>query len=441
MDKQQTTRRNRRQAPTNNMSLKSIVAAALNKPAPSASSRTMRNRRRRMNRAAARITTGIPAGKPYVSSTNVPINFLPPSMSMGQSSQIRDMNTSLRRVLKTPKLTPDGISFLKCAFAPPDFATSSVRGVPDAFGGNSLSKKHRFTSNVTNNGGRDLYILMAPVPGIAYFYTEIPAGTLPNNATAWVPVSYPDIKQIFPSVAAQTSIITKFRYISQHIELIPTVNSMQWSGSITAWKLNPQSITRPNMAALTNGVLTISGLEAAAGAFNAQCYMGPVINGIFAGAYSASSTFEFSDIYDNCSALPQQLIGSDHGQLVGDSTSGIPGFDNGFESLCLRITNNGEPNQFIMRNFACVEYIVNASASLYEYQSVSCDDPQALALYKAIIKELPVGVTYHDNENFWKRVLGIVRMLSGSMSVLPGPYGAVAGGVNAIATGINELTL
>ena len=420
-----------------NMSLKSLVAEAINKPLK----RTLRNRRRNANRRKNRITTGIPAGEPYISKPYVPMSFIPPSMSLGQSSAIRTMNSSLRQTLRTAKVTADGLAFLKCAFAPPDFAASSVRGVPDQFEGKSLTKKHRLTSNFDNPAGRDSYILILPIPGIAYFTFNLAAGTPLSNVNAWGPVSYGDSATLFPSQATSTDNVTKFRYVSQHVELVPTVNAMQWSGSITAWKINPQVMERSAQAALTDGLRTVTGLNQTLGAQTAEAYSGPVINGIFAGTYSSSSVFEFSPIFDSQGSIPINMVASDFQQLIAPGTTGIPGFDNGFESLCIKITNTGAQNTFVIRNYACVEYIASPTSGLYEYQMVSCNDAVAIALYKQIIKELPVGVHYMDNENFWRRVLNIIRMVSGSLAILPGPYGAMAGGVNAISTGINELTM
>lgn len=421
-----------------NVSLKQIVAQATNQP----SARTLRNRRRNANRKnASRVQTGIPAGEPYISKSLIPMSFIPPSMSLGQSSALRSMNSGLRRTLRNAKVSADGLAFLKCAFAPPDFAASSVRGVPDEFEGKSLTKKHRYTATFDNAGGRDTYILILPTPGIAYYFANVASGTNLNAATQWGAIPYGDSLTLFPSQADSTNNVTKFRYVSQHVELVPTVNAMQWSGSITSWKINPQVVDRTQLVALTDGIRTVTGLNQTLGALTAEAYSGPVVNGIFAGVYSASSEFLFSQVFDSQGSLPLNLLASDFQQLVAPGNFGIPGFDNGFESLCIKITNSGAANTFVMRNYACVEYIVSPTSGLYEYQSVSCSDPIALALYKQIIKELPIGVHYMDNENFWRRVLNIIRMISGSLAVLPGPYGAMAGGVNAISTGINELTM
>jgi hypothetical protein len=59
----------------------------------------------------------------------------------------------------------------------------------------------------------------------------------------------------------------------------------------------------------------------------------------------------------------------------------------------------------------------------------------------AVILQLPVGVSFLENGDFWKRVLGIIKNISGALSVLPGPYGAISSGVNMMATGIDSLVL
>lgn len=432
--KQQRQQRRR----PNNMSLKSIVAEVLNKPMPSRNRNARRNRNRRALRSKQQ-TYNVDA--PYVSQAMPYI--VAPSVSGGQSSIPRNpVSKTLRNTIRRSKVTSDGLSFLKCAFAPPDFSTSSVRGVPDNFGGNSLCKKHRFTSDLVNAGGRDTYILVAPVPGIAYFVINTTAGAAPGQSTVWNAVPYPDARQLFRTINEQTTQVSKFRYVSQHFELMPTVNAMNWSGSITAWKVPLQVITRSLYQGASNGgLLTLTGMQGCAGSQNAQVYTGPVANGYYGGTYSANTEFNFCSILDQSQDMPAAISGADFGQLLGDTIAGFPGFDNGFESLCIRISNTGAENTFVCRNFACVEYIANPGTSIYEYQSVSCSDPIALALYKEIIKELPIGVHYLENDSFWRRVLNIIRGISGSLSVLPGPYGAIAGGVNAVSTGIDQLTM
>jgi len=53
--------------------------------------------------------------------------------------------------------------------------------------------------------------------------------------------------------------------------------------------------------------------------------------------------------------------------------------------------------------------------------------------------DLPVGVPFEENENFWNRVLRIIQMVSGATSLIPGPYGQISRGVNLLSGGALSL--
>jgi len=94
-------------------------------------------------------------------------------------------NRSRRRKRKTNKSmtrlasTVDGLAFLKCAFAAPDFESDSAAGVPDEYSGRTLTKKHRYISTFTG-GTTDTFFLLLPTPGVAYWTAIAPAGTFPG---------------------------------------------------------------------------------------------------------------------------------------------------------------------------------------------------------------------------------------------------------------------
>jgi hypothetical protein len=57
------------------------------------------------------------------------------------------------------KISREGMAFLKCAFAPPDFGESLATGVPDSFEGTSLVKKHRYVISQSIPANTDRYYL------------------------------------------------------------------------------------------------------------------------------------------------------------------------------------------------------------------------------------------------------------------------------------------
>jgi len=341
-------------------------------------------------------------------------------------------NAISRRMGKVP-ISKEGLSFLKCAFAPPDFDGSDVKGFPDDFQGNSLVKKHRFTLASQTIVGRDTYILLLPIPGAACFTAQIATGTNVLPATVFTALSYADTNIMFPNIQTTASNVTKFRYVSNHIEIVNTTNEMSWSGSVQCFKINVQVATNA-----TANILSLTGLDGCNAKGNANQYTGPFNRGVYSGAYSKSGEYGFSPIVEGMTNIPSAIGAADFGQLACNPYTG---FDNNFEATCVILRDGGTVNSFMLKTWACVEYIALPTSFVYEYQTLSCRDDNALALYKSIINQLPVGVSYLDNEGFWRRVLGIVNSISGGLSLLPGAYGSLAMGVNMASGALQQLTL
>jgi len=348
------------------------------------------------------------------------------------------------------KVTPEGMSFLKCAFAPPDFAATSVKGVPDDFQGRSLTKKHRAVGDLLlTTANTDYYILLLPIPGYSYWQATVPSGTAITASTVFYGIPYADNSSLFGNGGFNTAeVVNRFRFVSNHIEIIPTVNQMTWTGTIRSFKFPLNLIMRQNPSAVgvpTSDLLATTGLNSL-NARNADSYSGSFNMGVYAAAYNIGNGFDFKSVIENATSVPVALVGGDFGILsttFGGLNYSFPGVDNDFESVCIAITGMGTNvlNTAIIKTWACVEYQVLPGTSIYEYSSLSCRDPNALRYYRQIINELPVAVCYMDNEGFWNRVLGIIRRISGVASVLPGPYGRMAGGINATAEALEQLFL
>lgn len=351
-------------------------------------------------------------------------------------------DTGLRRLREKPRagLSDQGIAFLKCAFAPPDFSMSSIQGVPDDFRGQSLTVKHRAVIPFTVTAGLDYYILLLPIPGYAYFIASVATGTSILYNTTFQGVTYSDFGSMFGgSGSSADSQVDKFRFVSNHFEIIPTVNSMTWSGNIQSWKL-PISVTIRQGGSGVADLWTVSGLQGVNSSLTNQ-YSGPFIMGCYSGCYNADCDFEFSQILRDVLNIPTAPIAadSDFGELVAAAGVNIPGFDNHFESQLFKISSVTANETCLLKTWACVEYQVRTDSVLYKFQQMSPCDRLALELYREVITGLPVAVPFEENAGFWERVLGIIQQISAVGSLAPGPYGMLAKGINLTTGGLRSL--
>jgi hypothetical protein len=346
-------------------------------------------------------------------------------------------DTGLRRLQSTPRrpgLSDAGIAFLKCAFAPPDFSGTSVGGVPDDYRGPSLVKKHRFVSQFTFNANTDYYFLLLPTPGISMWFATATANVPIVSSVSFNPLFYSDFATMFPSPSTSTSTAVRYRFVSNHMEIIPTTNQMNWTGSISCFKSPIQVIARRSGQINNTDMYTVTGLEACnSNLFNG--YSGPFIQGLYSGCYSASSTFSWSSIFENQQSVPAQIGNTeDFGQLtIAGATACFPGMDNDFESLIIKVSGVTANETCILKSWACVEYQVSAASVLYDFTTLSPCDKIAMELYREIISELPVGVGFEDNDSFWQRVLNIIHSMTSVGALLPGTVGTVSRGVNLLS--------
>lgn len=357
--------------------------------------------------------------------------------ALNAPNAISALNRRPKRIAGPP-MSPAGFAFLKCAFAPPDFANTGVQGIPDSFRGTSLVKKHRFTTTLTTLALNDYYILVLPVPGISMFLGAVATGTPILSSTIFNGVNYPDFTSIFPSFNAVSQNFTSFRFISNHFELISTTNEFSWTGQITAWKFPLKMIVRQGGASVSD-LWSVDGIESL-NAAQGIMYSGKTKDGIYIACYNDDADFDFTTITDGVGAVPAAIAGDDFGQL--NTTVCFPGFDNRFQCAVIKISGASGNNTFIMKHWACVEYKVNTNSSLYEYQTLSpCEDEKALKVYRELINSLPIAVPAAENANFWQRVLSIIRTISGVGALIPGPYGMISSGVNTITGALTELTM
>lgn len=351
------------------------------------------------------------------------------------------MNNTTRG--NAPRLTPAGMSFLKCAFAPPDFNLTGVTGIPDDSGSKTLLKKHRYTGTLQAIGGATTYLLLAPMPGVAFWSCQT-SGSI-SSVTTLSSTRFSDTTALFGAQGDynRDQTFNAFRYVSNHIKLQCLNNMTNFAGSLQVFRINLREVeTRIDQTTNVAIKTSFSGLESANTTFSPSMYTSSVIDGVFTGAYSSDGKFTFSNICPSSPNLPLTVntTAGDFGQLLSDYS----GMDNNFETTVIKITVplGAADQNFIVNTWACVDYRVLENNALNSYTTISPDkDELALNTYRKVKMMLPVAVKAADNDTFWERVLKLITTISGGLSFVPGPYGMVAGGVNSIARGVSNIML
>lgn len=347
--------------------------------------------------------------------------------------------------IRIPRLSKEGMGFLKCAFAPPDFSSDEAVGVPDGFTGKVLVKKHKLVAPITFDAGRDYYLLICPIPGVAYLQCVTSAGVPINSSSVFPETIYADSPSLFGPASGKATAdkFTAFRTVSLCAELVPTTNAMSWSGNIQCFKFPViQSMDTTGVVSGTPGLqLTVTGLESCNSTIS-NMYAAPFNLGVFASAGNMDPNFTFSPIVESMTRLPLNLDTSfNFGQLLGGNLMPYTGLGQ-TESILIKVSGLTTSCSALIKTWSCVEYKVNSVDPLYEYQSVSPrEDKLAMECYRQILQSMPPGVSYFENAGLWERILNIIRTVSGGLSLIPGPYGGIARGVNLTSEALATLTL
>lgn len=389
--------------------------------------------------------------------------------SLGRPNEVKNAQTTSRRVngggnrarksakrtkvARAVRMSEAGRAFLKCAFAPPDFNVDPGKGIPDQFAGKTLTRKDVLTSSLSGTPDRDDYYVIAPTPGVAFWYAQTPAGVAPNSATTWQANSFPGAfgaGALFGDEATGGSVrssnVDAFRYASLCAGIYPTSNMMKYAGSIQVWKA-PLKQTVENVAmviptttptAISVSEIVVSGLENTT-TVPTENYSHSFIDGMYTVAGNNQPDFPFRPILEAYDAVPAQLVGSSmFGKLRGPYL-GIGDTD----SIIIKISTPAEAvNSFVLKVWACAEYKVNTSSGFYQYAGTSPHyDPIALELYRRCLNEIPLAVVCADNAKFWESVLRIMRGISSAASHVPGPIGMIGTGVGMVTNAIASLAM
>jgi hypothetical protein len=327
--------------------------------------------------------------------------------------------------------------------APADFRAGGTGfvGIPDEFSGPIVTKEWRYVGSLpTYTAGNDVYIIQLPVPGVAYFWGQRAAGSTTGTMTLTA-VPYNNAGTYFPVATSTTGEdlnVTSFRYASNVIEIIPTVNEMTWGGSIQVWKSDirmVESYVADNTVYSTykymGGMATLASSEPN-GVFAFK-------DGLYAPAYNKDATYDWTPVMVNGTWADlntnQQTANSVYDALLTWTNPGGLNFVGlgTFEATIIKLPALPASQTAAVRAWSCQEYQVSPLSNMYDFVHASpASDPRALALLKEYVKTIPAGVPWKDNANFWNTFLDWVRKGAKVASHLPGPVGAIGGGITSI---------
>jgi len=375
---------------------------------------------------------------------------------------------TLRRSSRAPKkektchVTAAGKSFLEAATSAPDFLNGACQGVPDQYSGKSVVMNDYHLEATTFNAGTDTYLLFSPIPGQAFARSDKLTSIPLENGDVFQSKPFKDTSQLFPSIGTDivafsdnTAFVDKFRYVSLAAEIQCTSNDMTWAGNIELIKA-PVALAKEKhlMAASPSGPAAfidgtvMTGLDSirnfsqvySNGYYNAEgnVHAAPFKDGVYSCSLNKDPTWGFIDVTDGTSSndqvyapiSTQAVSGTQDRFLYSGSVVGIGSCD----TIMMRVSvpAGGPSMSAFIKVWHTVEYqpVYGTLLSTIATPSPAYDEC-ALALYQVFYKNLPLAVPSRENANFWKRVLGLIKSVAGTLTVLPGAYGQIAQGVLA----------
>jgi len=361
----------------------------------------------------------------------------------------------------TPKLSSDGEAFLKCATSSPDFSVDPGKGIPDRYSGRTINIKDCATTSISFTANRDTYIIVAPVPGVAYFTADVAVGAAaPTSFTAvnfstyatnfgavTGPATSGDSRDIRPSLLNYN----KFRYASLAAGLYPTSNMMQYGGSISVWKgdislakasggaVQTVNVVPPNNLLADITTHHLAGTSSISTLVPRDNYTESFIKGAYTASYDNSGDFEWSEfLYDpSYTSMEGTIVANNFTPNMtfnsAGATSLLTGWGNA-ETIIFKISSaSSAVNAANLRVWNCVEMQVNTNSPMYQFSHPSPQhDPVALEVYAKIRNELPVAVPAAHNAEYWKRVLQLIHGVIKGVSFVPGPVGMIARGIDQL---------
>jgi len=368
----------------------------------------------------------------------------------GPANQRTNFRPKFGRGIQIPRvhgLSDNGLAFLKCAFAAPDFSVDPGKGIPDNFHGRTLSIKDCFTTAKVFTPNTDTYIIQAPVPGYAYFEAEVPIGTAPIK---FVGVPFPTYATNFGTSGTDTeNLFSKFRYASLASGIYPTSNMMQFAGSIQVWRVDlnlAETLATHTAAGSTDAAAVgkrIQGLQGITTLVPRDNYSDSFIKGAYTFGFDKSDGFAWSDFVSSVTypeagnAVP--ILPATR-EIRYDGTHRLTGLGNTNTIVYKVSTPTGAINAAMMRFWNCIELQPDTNSALFQFSGVSPPhDPAALEIYHNLKMQFPVALPCADNAKFWETVLRAIEHVSRIGKLLPGPIGIMSGGVNTAATALQGM--
>jgi hypothetical protein len=351
------------------------------------------------------------------------------------------------------QLSENGLAFLKCAFASPDFSVDPGKGIPDRFHGRTLAIKDCNTTAISFAPGKDTYILGAPVPGFAYFICEVNIGEEPKRFDG---VRFPTFETNFGDGSDRENKFSKFRYASLAMGLYPTSNMMQFSGSLQVWRVDlnlaeqlkvaPTGLEAPYGVDSSMVSKRLQGLQGVVPLAPRDNFSNSFIKGAYTFAFDKTEDFQWQDfvsgnIFAQEGGIPTSMPITKH-LNSNDVTKFLTGLGN-VNTIVFKISTPVDAvNTGILRVWNCIELQPDTNSALFQFSGVSPEhDPMAIELYNQLKMRFPVAMPCDENAKFWEHVLRLIKTVSAAGMFLPGPYGIMAGGVNTVATALSELVL
>jgi len=358
-----------------------------------------------------------------------------------------------------------GMQFLKATFAAPDFAgQGSFLGIPDDITAIVCPYRHILTGSLWDllykHGNKTeldsavtIVLIQPPTPGYAFWFAPLGVGEKVEPTTIFHGVPYDDFKSLFGNESAAepdedvNEQVNKFRFSGNSIELICVSNAVQWRGNLRAFKLNldyaDTNAYAPDATKPDNKITTsITGVEGV-NATSAAAFVTPANLGVYMTATNSESTFPTRTIPDrtwNMNGNNAVAYGVFAGIFTGFGT---------LETNVIVLENVKSPDStptadnstlFQVRSWSMIEYLPQPQSLLYKSAHKSPEyDPVALNVYREVVADLPIAVTYGENDSFWKRLLGTIGKIGGFIAGMPGPIVLIGGGVGALASTIGGL--
>jgi hypothetical protein len=322
---------------------------------------------------------------------------------------------------------------------------SGFLGIPDDFDNRVIVDENTAVNSLpAYTAGQDLYIIQPPIPGLAYMWGQVAAGSRGVTLISFTPVFYSDTNTLFPiaGLVSTQKVVDRYRMAANAIELVNVTNDNIWSGSIEAYKLElDYGTNQDQFTDVTTHVVSveepiINGLD---GLFSSEPgYVGAIRDGVYMTAFNLQVDYPMADVKINntFTALSTNMSFLDancqasNTRFINTGINIMPGFGT-LETNVIRLPAIAAAQALRIRTWQTVEYTVPSTSLLYSFAHLSppCD-PVAMALLKQIHHHFPMAVTAAQNASFWENVRKWAGRLTKLVSYVPGPIGAVSHLIN-----------